>query len=102
MVLKAEDVTAPAVKAGLAKMDKAVAEHRDLLPSNDDVLDVNPDKTVGTIEVEIAGNGTDKQSNQALEVLRTRRGCTRRSDRFPASRRSSAATPRWMPTSRTR
>ena len=71
VVLKAEDVTAPAVKAGLAKMDKAVAEHRDLLPSSDGVLDVNPDKTVGTLEVEIAGNGTDKQSNQALEVLRT-------------------------------
>ncbi len=71
VVLKAEDVTAPAVEAGLAKMDKALAENRDLLPSSDGVLDVNPDKTVGTLEVEIAGNGTDKQSNEALEVLRT-------------------------------
>ena len=40
-----------------------------MLPSND-VLDVSPDKTVGTLEVEIAGNGTDDESNQALDVLR--------------------------------
>ena len=70
VVIKADDVTAPAVKDGLAKMDKAVAQHTDLLPSNEDVLDVSPDKTVGTLEIEIAGNGTDEESNRALDVLR--------------------------------
>ena len=31
---------------------------------------MNPDRTVGTVEVEIAGNGTDDESTRALEVLR--------------------------------
>ena len=70
VVIKAEDVTAPPVEEGLAKLEKARAQHSDQLPSNEDALDVNPDKTVGTLEVEIAGNGTDDASNRALEVLR--------------------------------
>jgi uncharacterized membrane protein YdfJ with MMPL/SSD domain len=70
VVIEAKDVTAPAVQAGLAELDKSAAAHTDLLPSNHDVLDVSPDKTVGTLEIEIAGNGTDDESNRALEVLR--------------------------------
>jgi RND superfamily putative drug exporter len=69
VVIKADDVTAPPVEKGLAKLEKARAQHSDQLPSND-VLDVNPDKTVGMLEVEIAGNGTDDASNRALDVLR--------------------------------
>jgi RND superfamily putative drug exporter len=70
VVIKAKDVTAPSIEAGVAQLKQAAAQHRDMLPSNGDVLDVSPDKTVGTLEVEIAGNGTDDESNQALEVLR--------------------------------
>ncbi len=70
VVIKAKDVTAPAVKAGLAKFEHAVAQHPDLLPSKPEAIDPNPDRTVGTVELEIAGNGTDDESNRALEVLR--------------------------------
>jgi uncharacterized membrane protein YdfJ with MMPL/SSD domain len=69
VVIKAKDVTSPAVKAGLARMDHAVAQHRDLLPSRE-ALDPNPDGTVGKFDIEIAGDGTNDQSNRALEVLR--------------------------------
>ena len=70
VVIKAEDVTSPAVQAGLAKFEHAVAQHPEQLPSKPEAIDVNPDRTVGTVELEIAGNGTDDESNRALEVLR--------------------------------
>ena len=70
VVIKAQDVTSPSVKAGLAKFEHAVAQHPQQLPSEPDTIDVNPDRTVGTVEVEIAGNGTDDESTRALEVLR--------------------------------
>jgi uncharacterized membrane protein YdfJ with MMPL/SSD domain len=70
VVIQAKDVTSPAVKAGLAKFEHAVAQHPQQLPSEPEAIDVNPDRTVGTVEVEIAGNGTDDESTRALEVLR--------------------------------
>jgi RND superfamily putative drug exporter len=70
VVVKADDVTSSAVSAGMAKFDHEAAQHKALLPSHDDRLDVSPDGTVGKFEVEIAGDGTDEQSNQALEALR--------------------------------
>ena len=70
VVIQAKDVTSPAVKAGLAKFEHAVAQHPQQLPSKPEAIDVNPDRTVGTVEVEIAGNGTDDESTRALEVLR--------------------------------
>ncbi len=70
VVIQAKDVTSPAVKAGLAKFEHAVAQHPQQLPSRPEAIDVNPDRTVGTVEVEIAGNGTDDESTRALEVLR--------------------------------
>ena len=36
VVIKAKDVTAPAVKAGLAKFEHAVAQHPEQLPSRPD------------------------------------------------------------------
>jgi hypothetical protein len=40
------------------------------LPGSDPDVEVSPDKTVATVEMEIAGNGTDAKSEKALEVLR--------------------------------
>jgi RND superfamily putative drug exporter len=71
VVIKADDVGSPAVSAGVAELERELAEHAALLPSHEDRLDVSPDGTVATLSVEIAGDGTDEQSNQALEVLRT-------------------------------
>jgi uncharacterized membrane protein YdfJ with MMPL/SSD domain len=70
LVVKARDVTSPEVTAGLEKLRQATAEHRDLLPGSKPDTEVSPDKTVVTVEMEIAGDGTDEKSNQALDVLR--------------------------------
>ena len=70
VVVKADDVTSPEVTEGLAKLDQAAAQHRDLLPGSNPDVNVSPDKTVVTVEMEIAGDGTDAKSKEALEVLR--------------------------------
>ena len=70
VVVKARDVTAPAVTKGVAELEKAAAEHKSLLPGTKPEISVSPDKTVATVAMEIAGDGTDEKSGQALDVLR--------------------------------
>jgi uncharacterized membrane protein YdfJ with MMPL/SSD domain len=70
VVVEAEDVTAPAVTDGIAKLEQAAAQHPDLFPGDGVDQRVNPDGTVNTVSIEIAGNGTDEASNRALDVLR--------------------------------
>ncbi len=70
VVIKARDVTAPAVTEGVADLEKAAAEHKSLLPGTDPEISISPDKTVATVAMEIAGDGTDEKSGQALDVLR--------------------------------
>jgi uncharacterized membrane protein YdfJ with MMPL/SSD domain len=70
VVVTADDVTAPEVTSGLAELERAAAQHSDLLPPGGAETEVNPDETVATVNMEIAGDGTDEQSNQALDVLR--------------------------------
>ncbi len=70
VVIKADDVSSPEVTAGIEKLEHAASQHSALLPSHDDYLNISPDGTVGTLSVEIAGDGTDELSGQALEVLR--------------------------------
>ena len=71
IVVKGKDVTTPAVKAAIAKFEAGMAAHRELLPGEAVTIDVNPDRTVATLEFEIAGNGTD------VEVRATRSTCVR-------------------------
>jgi RND superfamily putative drug exporter len=71
VVVRAADVTSDEVQAGLAKLDQSAAQHRDLLPGSEPDVKVSPDKTVLTVEMEIAGDGTDERSKQALDVLRS-------------------------------
>ena len=70
VVVTADDVTDPAVTAGLAELEERAAGHADLFPGHDSAFDVSPDKTVGTLSLEIAGDGTDERSNRALDVMR--------------------------------
>jgi RND superfamily putative drug exporter len=70
VVVTADDVTAPAVTAGLAELEQRAAGHEDLFPGHDSSFDVSPDRTVGTLSLEIAGEGTDARSNEALDVMR--------------------------------
>jgi uncharacterized membrane protein YdfJ with MMPL/SSD domain len=70
VVIKADDVTAPAVTDGIAKLERAAAQRADLFPGDGVDQRVSPDGTVDTVTLEIAGDGTDEASNRALEVLR--------------------------------
>jgi uncharacterized membrane protein YdfJ with MMPL/SSD domain len=70
VVVRADDVTAPDVRAGLVDLRGAAAQHPDLLPPSEPELEVSPDKTVAHVQMEIAGDGTDDKSNQALDLLR--------------------------------
>jgi uncharacterized membrane protein YdfJ with MMPL/SSD domain len=70
IVVKGDDVTAPAVQDAIAKFEKAAAENKDLFPGNGVDIEISPDKTVATLEMEIAGDGANALSNEALDVTR--------------------------------
>jgi uncharacterized membrane protein YdfJ with MMPL/SSD domain len=68
VVIKAKDVTTPAVKHAIQQLhDQAIATGQLSEPSS---VDVNPDKTVATVSLSVKGKGTDDASNRSLEVLR--------------------------------
>jgi RND superfamily putative drug exporter len=68
VVVKAPDVTAPAVRAAIARLERrAVASGRAFRPIT---VDVNKDRTVADVTIPIAGNGTDAASNAAFRLLR--------------------------------
>jgi len=68
VVVKAPDVTAPAVRAAIAKLERrAIASGRMYRPIT---VDVNKAATVADITIPIAGNGTDAASNAAFHLLR--------------------------------
>jgi uncharacterized membrane protein YdfJ with MMPL/SSD domain len=69
VVVKADDVTAPAVASGVAKLESAARSRPDLFEGRA-TIERSPDKTVETIELPSAGNGTDAASNRTLDRLR--------------------------------
>ena len=71
VVVKGDDVTAPAVTAAVHKLEQSTHRHRALFPDRGAFEQrVNPDKTVNTLTMQIAGDGTDERSAQALDTLR--------------------------------
>jgi RND superfamily putative drug exporter len=70
VVLKAEDVTAPAVTRAVAQLEQATHRYADQFPGRTVAQDVNPDATVNTLTMEIAGDGTSAASGEALDTLR--------------------------------
>jgi RND superfamily putative drug exporter len=67
-VVQADDVTDPAVAAGLEDMnDQALATDLMNKPVS---VEVNPDGTVAVVSIPMKGNGTDSTSVAALETLR--------------------------------
>ena len=68
---RAKDVTAPAVAARhRGPRPRAAQAHEDLFPATSTPsVDISPDKTVATIDLEIAGDGEDAASDRALDVL---------------------------------
>ena len=100
VVIKAEDEPRRRPCRPGWRSSSTVAEHPEQLPSKPEAIDVNPDRTVGTVRAEIAGNGTDDESNRALEVLRGD-VVDPTLGSVMAWRPTSAAARRTMPTSRT-
>ncbi|HEY6696218.1 MAG TPA: MMPL family transporter [Solirubrobacteraceae bacterium] len=68
VVVKAQDVTAPAVQKAITQLhDQAIATGELTEPSS---VDVNPDKTVAVVNLAVKGKGTDAASDRSIEVLR--------------------------------
>jgi uncharacterized membrane protein YdfJ with MMPL/SSD domain len=68
VAVQADDVTAPAVGAAIAKLrSDALAGGQIREPVQ---VDVSPDKHVARIALPLAGNGSDARSDQALTALR--------------------------------
>ena len=71
VVVKAKDVTAPAVTGAIAKLEQATHQHKAQFPGEGPFdQDVSPDKTVTTLSMEAAGDGSDDLSAEALDTLR--------------------------------
>jgi uncharacterized membrane protein YdfJ with MMPL/SSD domain len=68
VVVKAPDVTTPAVQKGLLDMSHAAATHR----QHPLFTSVSPDRTVAAVSIGLPGSGTDSHSEAALATLRTR------------------------------
>lgn len=71
LVVKAKDVTSPAVTAGIKKFEHAMAAQPKVFPDEGVTIDVNPDRTVATVEFGIAGDGNNAASEHALDVVRS-------------------------------
>jgi uncharacterized membrane protein YdfJ with MMPL/SSD domain len=69
VVVEAADVTAPQVRGAIDRLGEQTATHPGLFEGSP-VVEVSPDRTVASIAIPIAGNGTDRVSNDALDELR--------------------------------
>ena len=70
VVVKASDVTAAPVQAGVVRFEKATAQQPKLFPHGVPEPDISPDKRVATFEVETAGKPGGATANKALDALR--------------------------------
>jgi uncharacterized membrane protein YdfJ with MMPL/SSD domain len=69
VVVKARDVTSPAVRDGISRLEReAKATGRF---GGSPTVNVSPDTTVATIEEPVPGKGTDAKSEAAVDALRT-------------------------------
>jgi uncharacterized membrane protein YdfJ with MMPL/SSD domain len=70
IVVKGKDVTSPEVQNAISELEQAAAKNHDLFPGTGVDVEVSPDKSVATIELEIAGDGANALSAEALDVTR--------------------------------
>jgi RND superfamily putative drug exporter len=70
VVVRADDVTAPAVTRGIADLERAAAKDPKLFPRRGADVEISPGGTVAKVTMEIAGDGSDHASNGALDVAR--------------------------------
>jgi uncharacterized membrane protein YdfJ with MMPL/SSD domain len=69
VVVKADDVTSPAVVSAIESLESRVQRHRDLFEGGA-TLEVSSDRTVATVALPTTGTGTDDLSNGAVDALR--------------------------------
>jgi hypothetical protein len=69
VVVKAHDVTTPAIARSIRRLDAAAAGHRDLFTSRP-TIEVSRDKTVARISIPAAGTGIDRTSHREVAILR--------------------------------
>jgi len=67
-VVRAADVTTPAVKQGIADLEKAALASGQMGEPID--VEVNPAKNVALVSIPLQGEGTDEKSDAALATLR--------------------------------
>jgi uncharacterized membrane protein YdfJ with MMPL/SSD domain len=68
VAIKADDVNSAPVRSAIAELErKALATGQMNGPID---VEINPDGTAATVEISLAGNGTDDASNAALATLR--------------------------------
>jgi uncharacterized membrane protein YdfJ with MMPL/SSD domain len=68
VVVKADDVNAPQVKAAIADFKERAAKDDQVV--GEVSTEINPDHTVAVLDVGLPGTGTDDRSQHALEHLR--------------------------------
>jgi RND superfamily putative drug exporter len=68
VVVKADDVTAPAVQAAIAQLHARALATGEL--SEPFRVEISPDKTVAVVALGVQGSGTDAASERSLAVLR--------------------------------
>ena len=69
VVVKADDVTSPAVAGAIASLQTQAA-NRPALFEGEPAQQISIDRTVATVAFPITGSGTDDLSNQAVDALR--------------------------------
>ena len=70
VVVRADDVTAPAVTRGIADLERAAAKDPELFTGRGVDVEISPGGNVAKVTMEIAGDGSDRTSNEALDVAR--------------------------------
>jgi RND superfamily putative drug exporter len=68
-VIKAKSVDSPQVKGAIARL-RSEASANSRLFKQPITTDINPDRTVAKVDIPMAGNGTNSQSDAALSELR--------------------------------
>jgi uncharacterized membrane protein YdfJ with MMPL/SSD domain len=69
VVIKAGDVTSPAVVSAIDSLETAAAERPGLF-EGEATVELSSDQTVATVGLPTTGTGTDERSNQAVDALR--------------------------------
>ena len=70
VVVRAGDVRTAEMRSGIAALEQAATARPGLFPGDGVDVEISPAGTVAAIGVEIAGDGTDRRSNAALDALR--------------------------------